>query len=210
MRVSTKSYRKNRATSVRSSSRRSSLANILRWPTLLAILVSVSGWGFVFLVESLIAAPLVEYDVAWKKNGELRTVTVSIENLSRINRIEKLVIGLASREAEPGAFSNDGMQAVAPAAEGEKSNHGIASNGAEVQFAIMDLQPRRRFLLWASYAGTDTPELRLLNSGNPIYLKERNVLTWIAKYSVELVGIMTIVFFVVLVAMVFCQARAER
>jgi len=162
-------------------------------PFVVTILLSVFGWSFVYLLESLVAAPIVEYSVNWKvQEGNTRVVTVSLENVSRTNRIQSLELGFASRVHSPGKFSETDLHAVAPAAEGRDSKSRITSGGMEVEFIIRDLQPRQQFRLRALYNGNDTPELRLLTANSSVYLYDRGIITYLAKHVIAVVGIIAL------------------
>ncbi len=162
------------------------------------------------MLESLVASPLVEYEVQWESTDKNKRIGVSIENLSRTTRIKRLVVGFASRDIQPGQFSNASMKAVAPAAEGVESAVKIVSEGEEVQFEIMDLQPRRRFQLEALYSGTDNPELRLLGSQDAVYLYKGGILTKLAKFSIEIIGLLTMLFLALLVVALFVQVPSDN
>lgn len=179
-------------------------------PYVVTIFLSVSGWAFVYLLESLVAAPIVEYGVSWKVRTGSRVVTIRIENISRTNRIKDLRFGLASRVSSPGRFSKPGLYAVAPAAEGRESMARITGGGYEVQFKIEDMQPRQQFRLWVFYDGSDTPELRLLEADSPVYLYETGLITCLAKNVLPLVGLIAIASLLVLVFSIAIQIRSKN
>ena len=142
-------------------------------PYLAVILFGACGWGIVFVIERITDAPAVEYNVTWESKAQPKKVTLEIVNMSYTTRFERIEFNIGSRSEEPGRFQNSNIDCDPPAFKAG-TGPDISDDHAEVTFVFTGLQPGDRCKAWASYDGSDEPNVRLLESKDPIKLMKRS------------------------------------
>lgn len=170
----------------------------------MTILLGAIGWGIVHVVEA-IETPSIEYCVHSEDNGNIR---IMIENLSRVHRFKNLKFGLAFRGEREGSFQEAGVEAIAPAFEGDQS--GGQANGPSAEFEIPDLQPRAQWALTATFSdsASELPVFRLLQADGTVELLKCSWFTSIVKHELKFIIVFSILSLgVVLMLLSLAQPR---
>lgn len=176
-----------------------------RTPLVVTTFLAATAWWFTHIVDRSGEAPLITYQVTHQrledaKLGQVRRVSVSIQNLSKSQSFNNVVLILSSFD-QTGKAQFIGASAdlisVPPAPVG---GHEISVSDEAAQFTIALLPPLSRFQISVLHRGASEP---VLVSGQhmsaPFVLARESWHTFILRHEHKLIAAAFIVWLILIV-----------
>jgi hypothetical protein len=190
-----------------------SLANVLKrenFPYLLTIMFAVVAWGITHIVDSLLKAPILEYNVAKQARGKNTTFEYSFTNISRTKQFQDLEISFVLSSNEGLEFLQDSCKIkwIPPLKHGEPA----VKEKDTFKFTIPQFHPNCRIKVVMTVSGKGEPTLHYKsNKPESVLLEKGSIYTFIAKNErgiiIILIGILILLMIIYFLYLFFSKSN---
>lgn len=156
---------------------------------LIGSVLAAAGWLVVHFVDNIMSSPTMEYDVVYRDlcnyDNADSSIEVTIRNLSRTQKFDKLGFILRLPPERNGEFKSAEMKPKQPA---YRSRGNLHCDKKAVTYPKTGILPGTELILSACYSGVTKPTFHIAEDSSIVWPVERSFFTWIIRNEIYLLG----------------------